>query len=247
MADSASRTSRFAYVLAVVLAAIGMTVKFPVAAGASFVRVSFQEVAQTADLVFIGTVTGLDCTAEGASRMIFTHVHFGDIQVLHATGRSVQAGLSSVRLTHAGGKVGGRGVWVSAAPAFRQGRRYLVFALDDGLVYANPLVGGPQGQFEVIQDESTFQDYVLTADGRAVHEVGLEGVKASARKVDSIQGGTIFWALRERQRFRNFSVNSRPLQEMIMFRSPSILQRRTCPKRRLSLWLLLSIIRSIRL
>ena len=86
MADSASRTSRFAYVLAVVLAAIGMTLKFPVAAGASFVRVSFPEVAQSADLIFIGRVTGRNCAAQGSSGMIFTQVHFGEVQAIPGHG-----------------------------------------------------------------------------------------------------------------------------------------------------------------
>ena len=126
--------------------------------------------------------------------MIFTQVHFGDIQVIHATGRSVQAALGSIRLTHAGGRVGDRGITVSVAPAFQNGRRYLVFMQDDGLVYANPIVGGAQGQFEVIQDKSTLRDYVLTADGRAVLDVGPEGVGAGSRKVDCIQGGTVFYS-----------------------------------------------------
>jgi hypothetical protein len=31
---------------------------------------------------------------------------------------------------------------VSGAPAFREGGRYMIFAYDDGKVYANPIVGG---------------------------------------------------------------------------------------------------------
>jgi hypothetical protein len=160
---------------------------------ASYVSVPFEEVAQTADLVFVGTVAGLDCTGEGPSGMIFTQVHFADIQVVHTSARSIQARLGDIRLTHAGGKVGGRGVWVSLAPSFRLGRRYLVFALDDGLVYANPVVGGPQGQFEIIQDKVTLQDYLLTPDGRAILGVGPEGIKTSTRPVDSIRGGALFY------------------------------------------------------
>ena len=107
----------------------------------------------------------MDCRAEAPAGMIFTQVNFSDIGVIHASDRSVQRALGSIRLTHAGGKVGGRGVWVSVAPRFKNGHRYLVFMQDDGLVYANPVVGGPQGQFEVTQDRATLQDYLLTADG----------------------------------------------------------------------------------
>ncbi len=194
MAGSASRPSPFSFVLAVVLAAVGALGKFPAAASASFVRVSFPEVAQSADLIFVGTVTGRDCTAEGSSGMIFTQVYFGDIQVIHATTRSVQAALGSIRLTHAGGRVGDRGITTSVAPTFQNGHRYLVFMEDDGLVYANPIVGGAQGQFEVIQDKATLRDYILTAEGRAVLDVGPAGVGASSRKVNCIQGGTVFYS-----------------------------------------------------
>ena len=80
--------------------------------------------------------------AEGPAGMIFTQVHFSDIRVIHSSGRSVQGALGSVRLTHAGGRVGNRGISVSTGPSFQNGRRYLVFALDDGLLYGNPVVGG---------------------------------------------------------------------------------------------------------
>jgi hypothetical protein len=162
---------------------------YPPVAQASYSHISFEEVAQTADLIFVGTVAGKDCATNGSAKMVFTHVHFADIQVISATGRSGQSGLGSVRLTHAGGKLKDRGVWVSIAPTFELGHRYLVFVLDDGQVYANPVVGGPQGQFEVIQDRATLQDYVLTADGRAVLEVGPEGIKTSSKPVDFIQNG----------------------------------------------------------
>jgi hypothetical protein len=163
------------------------------AARAGFVRVSFEEVAQTADLVFVGTVAGMDCVKEGTAGMIFTHVNFSDTRIIRAADRSVQGRLGSVRLTYAGGKIGNQGVWVSVAPTFQNGRRYLIFMLDDGLVYANPLVGGPQGQFEVVQDKATPQDYVLTADGRAVLEIGPAGIRTSTRPVDFIQAGAIFY------------------------------------------------------
>ena len=86
MADSASRPSPFAFALAVVPAAIGMMGKFPTAASASFVRISFPEVAQSADLIFVGRVTGRNCAAQGSSGMIFTQVHFGEVQAIPGHG-----------------------------------------------------------------------------------------------------------------------------------------------------------------
>ncbi len=170
----------------------------------AYPKLSFEEVAQTADLIFIGTVAGRDCATNGSAKMIFTHIHFADIRVIHATNRSRQIGLESIRLTHAGGKLHGRGVWVSVAPRFDLGRRYLVFMLDDGQVYANPVIGGPQGQFEVIQDPATRQDYVLDSGGRAVLAVGAEGIETSRRPIDFIQNGVLYYRDQpdwERERF----------------------------------------------
>jgi len=175
---------------------LGATLFFaPLARGgyAGYPRLSFEEVAQTADLIFIGTVIGKDCATNGSAKMIFTHVHFADIQVIYATGRSRQRGGGSIRLTHAGGKLQDRGVWVSVAPSLELGHRYLVFTLDDGLVYANPLIGGLQGQFEIIQDRATLQEYLLAPGGRAVLEVGPEGIKTGLKPVDFIQNGVVFY------------------------------------------------------
>jgi hypothetical protein len=193
MSGSLSSSPRCLTVRHRILFFVALLAALAPAARAGFVRASFEEVAQTADLVFVGTVAGMDCVQEGTAGMIFTQVSFSGIQVIRASDRSVQGRLGSVRLTYAGGKIGDHGVWVSVAPAFHNGHRYLVFMLDDGLVYANPVIGGPQGQFEVVQDKATLQDYVLTPDGRAVLEIGPDGIRTTTRPVDAIQAGAIFY------------------------------------------------------
>ncbi|MBN2224219.1 MAG: hypothetical protein JW765_06050, partial [Deltaproteobacteria bacterium] len=100
--------------------------------GASFIYgnfpdLSFEDLTKTADLIFIGTVVGRDCVTDRSEKMVFTHVHFAEIQVIHARPGSVQARLQTVRLIHPGGRLPDRAVWISAAPRFEPGRRYLVF------------------------------------------------------------------------------------------------------------------------
>lgn len=152
-------------------------------------HVPFEEAAQTADLIFVGTVKQQQFRVNVKNTMAFTDVDFTDIDIVHATGRSVQKDSTSIRLTYAGGKIDGRIVELSDAPQFETGRRYLVLMLDDGKTYSNPIVGGPQGLFEVITD-STGQEYVVGPGGRAVVSVGPGGLKFSSRRVASIQNGT---------------------------------------------------------
>ncbi len=204
MRGSRNPESRGFAALLCVLGGFILAASHPLSLQASHRRVSFQELAQTADLIFIGTVAGRDCTTNGSAKMIFTHVHFSDVRVVHASGRSYQKSLGSIRLTHAGGKLKDRGVWVSVAPEFRLGGRYLVFMLDDGLIYANPVVGGPQGQFTVIQDKTTLQDYLLTPDGKAVLEAGSEGIVLSRRRAEFIHGGVAHYLDDEPQGSRQF-------------------------------------------
>jgi hypothetical protein len=55
--------------------------------------VPYEEIVQTADLIFIGTVENQSCRFNESHTMIFTDVSFKDIIILHATDKSVQKGL----------------------------------------------------------------------------------------------------------------------------------------------------------
>jgi len=138
-------------------------------AEASHLRLSFKEVANSADLVFVGTVDRLETRFNSQGTFIITEVYFRDIVMVHGTHRSVQKDSTTIILEHAGGCVGDICLGVSIAPAFEPERRYLLFVNDDGGTYANPLIGGPQGMFNVVKDVETTQEYVLTAGNRIFH------------------------------------------------------------------------------
>lgn len=152
-------------------------------------KVSLPEMAQTADLVFVGTVASQSTRLGTARTMPVTDVHFGDVQVIHATTQSLQRSAAVITLTYAGGRLGDTTVTVSDAPQFVDGRRYLVFATDDGKARLTPVVGGPQGQFEVVADPVTGQQYVLTANGRAVIGITAHDIVASATRVIGVEAG----------------------------------------------------------
>jgi hypothetical protein len=153
-------------------------------------KLSLQEIAQTADLIFVGTVTSQTSRYTAARTAIQTDVVFSNVEMVHGTERSRQRGGASITLSYAGGKVGDIEMHASDAPTFTTGRRYLVFASDDGKTYLNPLVGGDQGLFEVVADTATRQQYVLTAEGRAVVGVTSEGnIQAAPGRIAAIEGG----------------------------------------------------------
>ncbi|MFQ6092289.1 MAG: hypothetical protein ACE5OR_06345, partial [bacterium] len=155
------------------------------------IHLSFEEVAQTADLIFVGTAAQESCWVNQQQTMIFTDVLFEDISLVHAKRSSLQKGSKTIRLTFAGGTLEGRGVKVSGTPELQMGHRYFIFAFDDGKRYANPIVGGNQGLFEVVKDAQTGQSYILTAGGKAVLGFDAEGLKASRERVSEIRGGLI--------------------------------------------------------
>src|SRR4051812_19999518 len=82
-------------------------------ASAEQLSLSFAEVAQTADIIFIGTVSQQSTRINDKRTMIFTDVTFKDIQIIHATTQSVQREAATIRLTYEGGRVGDVGVEVS--------------------------------------------------------------------------------------------------------------------------------------
>ena len=156
----------------------------------SQLHLTFTEVAQSADLVFAGTAERMESRFNPQGTFIITEVFFRDIQVVHSTQRSIQRDAATIILEHAGGCVGDICLGVSIAPVFVPGRRYLLFVNDDGGTYANPLIGGPQGMFNVAQDMESNQEYVLTAGGKTFYADEEGKLVSDASPVISIRNGS---------------------------------------------------------
>ncbi len=159
------------------------------AARAMQIKLSLEEIAQTADLIFVGTVTHQETRLNDQKTMVFTDVTFRDIQVVHATEKSVQRSAPEIKLTYAGGTFGGVSLRVSDMPTFDVGTSYLLFVSDDARTYTTPVIGGAQGLFEVAADRVTRERYVLSAGRRAVLGVREGSVVTSPSRVASFANG----------------------------------------------------------
>ncbi|HJR09476.1 MAG TPA: hypothetical protein VJ842_19600, partial [Pyrinomonadaceae bacterium] len=161
------------------------------------ISLPLEETAQNADLIFIGTVAKQTYRLNDAKTMIFTDVLFRDIKVLHGTNRSKQKASSEVLLTYAGGRLGDLSISVGEAPTLSEGHRYLIFMSDDGITYANPIIGGKQGLFEIVKDSASQDEYVLTAGQKPIIGVGATGIVVGAQRVTSVVNGSAVNAMIE--------------------------------------------------
>jgi hypothetical protein len=157
-------------------------------ARAVYPAISIDETAQTADLIFTGTVYDQENVTSGTTAS--TEVFFNNVKTINASPRSLQKNHATVKLIYAGGEVGGGFVSVSGTPSFETGHSYCVFMLDDGKLYMNPIVGGPQGLFELVPDDKTTATYITAPGGKSVNSVDAEGrPQLSSTKLAFIENG----------------------------------------------------------
>ena len=147
---------------------------------ASELRLPLSEIAQSADLIFVGTAVESVSRRTDTGRAIVTDITFEVLEQINAGPAARQKNAAAVTITIAGGEVEGVRMGASGVPSFVMGTRYLLFILDDGNTYANPIVGGFQGVFEVIPETPTGAAYVRTLTGRAVVDIDQEGYVVSA-------------------------------------------------------------------
>ena len=65
-------------------------------------KLSLEEIAQNADLIFVGTVTRQNSHYNARRTAIETDVTFSDVRIEHATERAKQRGANTIRLTYGG-------------------------------------------------------------------------------------------------------------------------------------------------
>ncbi len=158
----------------------------PVAAHEPYLALN--QIAHASDAVMIGTVRSIRVYETDETRMIKTDVTFSDLDVVHIGDRSQDVG-DEITLTFVGGMLAdGRGVSVCDQPHFAEGERWMFFALNDGKGYVNPFVGGPQGMFRIVTDESTGIPFPVTAGRCAVVDV-QDGAIQSTPEVLFIRDG----------------------------------------------------------
>lgn len=129
-------------------------------AGATVVvEKDFAALCAEADLIFVGTVTGVAAEwSDPQRRAIRTRVTFGDLTWLRG------GPAASITLTFAGGEMDGLREEIAGVPRFALGERRVLFARDGA--YVSPLVGFNQGQFQVV--EGPDGAVVFDAEGKPV-------------------------------------------------------------------------------
>src|SRR4028119_2053269 len=97
-----------------------------------------------AELIFVGTVIGIESVPTQDQRYAFTYVTFDVEQTLKGTQRSGKI----ITLRFAGGQVGDTMFEVTGAPRFAAGGRHLLFVEGNDRLGV-PLVGWVQGKLDV--------------------------------------------------------------------------------------------------
>jgi hypothetical protein len=143
--------------------------------GASFVPKDFDQLVAEADEIFVGAVTRLEAR-KAAAGPILTDVTFAEREVLKGP-----AGPADFVLVVLGGTVGGETLAVAGFPRFEVGMTYLVFVKGNGSTVF-PVLGGPQGLFQVWRDPASGGRMVLDAQGLPVRSPSvLRAVLSPAR------------------------------------------------------------------
>jgi len=147
----------------------------PFTASAMMEHIPFDEIISKADIAFLGTVLDKQSTYTTQPRMIYTEVTFSLDRILFIRDRSVARLEDEIILTFAGGKTAEVSLQVSDVPEFEIDSQYVVLAISDGKKHISPVVGGSQGLFRVVADETTSILHPLTYSNRAISGVNPAG------------------------------------------------------------------------
>jgi hypothetical protein len=149
---------------------------------------TFEEIIQQADAIFVGTVVEQQSRYGSNQRMIFTDVTFEVQESFYTPKRFPFEVGGDIVLTFAGGEVEGETVLVSDVPSFDDGTTYLIFTRMDGKTYASPIIGAFQGLFKIISDEIDGTSYPLTYGGRGLVEIQKREIITSPPVARVIRG-----------------------------------------------------------
>ncbi len=171
--------------LLTVLAGVAFLAASP--ARAMHPKLEFDELVHEADLVMVGRVESMVCRRTDNGGAIVTDVSIRVLDLIHRTPLAAATG-EVVVLTHMGGEFEGVAMAVSGSPKYEIGGEYLLFALHNGELHINPLVGGAQGMFKIVHDEQTGRAYPLAPGGHGITGVS-NGKLSLTRPVSRIESG----------------------------------------------------------
>ena len=136
------------------------------AQAASIRSFSVHELSQNAETIFEGRVIGHSVEGSPDGRMIRTRVTFEVVDLIKG-----EPGIRTLRLSFAGGEIGGRGLIVSDQLIPAPGEQGIYFIEDASRQLINPILGWDQGHFLVLRDKLNRQALVTTRRGEAVYGI----------------------------------------------------------------------------
>lgn len=157
---------------------------------ATHLHTTFNDLVSNAQVILVGTCTGTTSTLDPERHGIVGSIaYFTDLEVIR-TNRAGSAPVTDTLLvSFLGGSVEGVTMSTCDMPLFEDGQRYLLFLLNDGTKYMNPLVGGAQGQFRVLHDEQNGEAYIIDRGGHGLVQFDDEGILKTRFPVVRISGG----------------------------------------------------------
>jgi len=167
----------------ILMVLVSLTLGAPSLEAISFQPKSFDELADEAEQIFIGTVRGATSRRTDKSAIV-TDYTFGDLEVIKGDAPEPRASITML-----GGTVGNESMTIPGAPDFVIGVRYLVFVAGNGSVIF-PVVGGHQGIFQVRPDPQTGGSHVYDYSGRAIIDLPASKGTLSNRGVQSSPSGS---------------------------------------------------------
>lgn len=167
---------RWTPLAAAVLAAAGLTAAVHAGPHTSghHPDATLHEVAHTADLIVLGTVVAAEnrIAIPGVSAFTDYEIEVDSLIRETATSIGLDDAATTVTVSLAGGRIDDEhGIRLSGVPELELGEQYLMFLLDDGRPYVNPMVGGGQGLFKVVRDPRTGIQYPIAGGGRGIREI----------------------------------------------------------------------------
>jgi hypothetical protein len=180
--------------------------------GAMQLQLSFDEITNQADVIFIGTVVEQQSRYGANQNMVFTDVRFDVVELIYSIKQARDIIGKEIELSFAGGEMEGVTFKVSDVPTFEIGATYVVFTRMDGKIYASPTIGAYQGLFKVASDEVSGVLYPLTYGGHSILEIRDNDLITGPRVSRILYGKTK--AMVEEEPFKIHSVPPQPAQGM---------------------------------
>lgn len=154
-----------------------------VAHATTYESVTFEQLVQKADVIFIGEVADVrSFEVRGAGRSLKTRVTFRVVDPIYGANPVNEV------FDFLGGTIGDETMEVAGMPTFAIGDRRVVFARRDGSI--SPIVGFSQGLLKVSRDAAGV-DRVLTHDGYPVARTQAFGAARPATSASPIMPMTV--------------------------------------------------------